>query len=102
MRISLLQLILTVLVLNGALAARAQELLDQKISVRLENQTVREALQTLEKKAHIRFVYSSQVVQLERKITLSVTEERLATVLDRLFRPLQIRYVVNGNQIAQA
>lgn len=100
MRISLLQLILTVLVLNGALAARAQELLDQKISVRLENQTVREALQTLEKKAHIRFVYSSQVVQLERKITLSVTEERLATVLDRLFRPLQIRYVVNGNQIA--
>ncbi|WP_170139396.1 TonB-dependent receptor [Larkinella arboricola] len=100
MRISLLQLILTALLINGALATRAQELLEQRVSVRLDNNTVRQALLTLEKTAHVKFVYSREVVQIDRKISLAVTDERLANVLDRLLKPLHLTYVLTGNQIA--
>ncbi|GAB3261253.1 TonB-dependent receptor [Larkinella harenae] len=100
MRISLLQLILTALLINGVLAANAQELLEQRVSVRLDNNTVRQALLTLEKTARVRFVYSRQIVQVDRKVSLSVTDERLSDVLDRLLKPLQLRYVVTGSQIA--
>ncbi|WP_332368574.1 SusC/RagA family TonB-linked outer membrane protein [Spirosoma telluris] len=100
MRISLLHLLLTVALINGALAAKGQELLDQRVSVRLDNNTVRQALLTLEKTAHVKFVYSRQIVQIDRKISLSATEEKLAYVLERLLKPLQLRYVVTGSQIA--
>ncbi|MFC5412975.1 TonB-dependent receptor [Larkinella bovis] len=100
MRLSLLQLLLTVLLINSVLAARAQELLEQRVSMRLDNNTVRQALQTLEKTARVRFVYSRQVVQVDRKVSLTVTDERLSEVLDRLLKPLQLRYVVTGSQIA--
>ncbi|GAB3985598.1 TonB-dependent receptor [Spirosoma daeguense] len=100
MRLSLLQLLLTIVLINGVLAANAQELLDQRVSVRLDNNTVRQALQTLEKTAGIKFVYSRQIVQIDRKISLAATDEKLANVLDRLLKPLQLRYVVTGSQIA--
>ncbi|GAB3918758.1 TonB-dependent receptor [Larkinella terrae] len=100
MRISFLQVLLTALLINGALAARAQELLDQRVSVRLDNHTIRQALTTLEKTAHVKFVYSRQIVQVDRKISLAASDERLVDVLDRLLKPLQLRYVVTGNQIA--
>jgi TonB-linked SusC/RagA family outer membrane protein len=100
MRISFLQLLLTVFLLNGVLAASAQELLDQRVSVRLDNYTVRQALLTLEKTAHVKFVYSRQVVQIDRKVSLAATDERLVDVLDRLLKPLQLSYVVTGSQIA--
>ena len=100
MRLSFLQVLLTALLINGALAARAQELLDQRVSVRLDNYTVRQALLTLEKTAHVKFVYSRQVVQIDRKVSLAATDERLVDVLDRLLKPLQLSYVVTGSQIA--
>ncbi|GAB4021331.1 TonB-dependent receptor [Spirosoma koreense] len=100
MRMSLLQLLLTVALANGALAAKGQELLEQRVSLRLDNNTIRQALLTLEKTAHVKFVYSRQIVQIDRKVSLLVSEEKLATVLERLLRPLQLRYVVTGSQIA--
>lgn len=100
MRVSLLQLLLTVMLVNGVQAANAQELLDQRMSIRLDNNTVRQALLALEKSAHVKFVYSRQIVQIDRKISLAATDERLASILERLLKPLQLRYVVTGSQIA--
>ncbi|GAB3970292.1 TonB-dependent receptor [Spirosoma terrae] len=100
MRLSLLHLLLTVALINGALAANGQELLDQRVSLRLDNHTIKQALLALEKTAHVKFVYSRQVVQIEKKISLSATDEKLATVLERLLNPLQLRYVATGSQIA--
>ncbi|MVM35441.1 SusC/RagA family TonB-linked outer membrane protein [Spirosoma sp. HMF4905] len=100
MRISLLQLLLTAVLINGAFAANAQELLDQRISVQLDNNTIRQALLALEKTAHVKFVYSRQIVQIDRKVSLSATDEKLANVLERLLKPLQLRFVVTGSQIA--
>ena len=100
MRISLLQLLLTVALTNGALAAKGQELLEQRVSLRLDNNTIRQALLTLEKTAHVKFVYSRQIVHIDQKVSLSATEEKLAVVLERLLKPLQLRYVVTGSQIA--
>lgn len=100
MRLSLLPMLLTVVLTHGALAANAQELLDQRVSVRLDNNSVRQALLTLEKTAHVKFVYSRQVIEIDRKVSLSAVDEKLVTILERLLKPLQLRYVVTGSQIA--
>ncbi|WP_179830186.1 SusC/RagA family TonB-linked outer membrane protein [Spirosoma fluviale] len=100
MKVSLMQLILTGLLMNTALASHAQELLEQRVTIRQENTTVRQVLSTLEKTAHIKFVYSREVVKADQKITVSATNERLGALLDQFLRPLQIGYVVTGNQVA--
>lgn len=100
MKVSLLHVLLTALLINTALASRAQELLEQRITLNLENTPLRQVLSTLETAARIKFVYSREVVKTEQMITLSATDERLGAVLDKLLKPLQIGFIANGNQVA--
>lgn len=100
MKVSLLQILLTGLLINTVLATDAQELLEQRVTIRLENTTVRQVLSTLEKTAHVKFVYSREVVRTDQKVTVTATDERLGTLLDQFLKPLQIGYVVTGHQVA--
>ena len=100
MKVSLLQLLLTALLINSALATNAQELLEQRITIRAENSTVRQVLTTLERTANIKFVYSREVVKTSQKVTIIASDERLATVLERLLTPMQVTYLVTGKQVA--
>ncbi|WP_425290956.1 SusC/RagA family TonB-linked outer membrane protein [Spirosoma linguale] len=96
----LLPLLLIAISINTVLASTTQELLDQRISVQLDNSTIRQALLKLEKTAHVKFVYSRQIIHLDRKVSLVATEEKLAVVLERLLKPLRLQYMVSGSQIA--
>ncbi|MBC8152999.1 MAG: TonB-dependent receptor [Bacteroidetes bacterium] len=100
MKVSLLQILLTGLLLNTVLGADAQELLEQRVTIRLENATIRQVLSTLEKTAPIKFVYSREVVRTDQKVTVNATDEPLGSLLDQFLNPLQIGYVVTGNQVA--
>jgi TonB-linked SusC/RagA family outer membrane protein len=100
MKVSVLQGLLMALLFNPLWAATAQELLEQRVSMRLENSTVRQVLNSLERTANVRFVYSREVVRPDQKVALVAADERLASVLDRLLKPLRVGYVVTGNQIA--
>ncbi|WP_019989432.1 TonB-dependent receptor [Rudanella lutea] len=100
MKVSFLHLLLTALLMNSVLAARAQELLEQRISIHQENSTVRQVLNSIEQTARIKFVYSREVVRTDQRVTLVATDERLGTVLERLLRPMRVSYVVTGNQVA--
>ncbi|KAB7731784.1 SusC/RagA family TonB-linked outer membrane protein [Rudanella paleaurantiibacter] len=100
MKVSFLHLLLTALLMNSVLAARAQELLEQRISIHQENSTVRQVLNSIEQTARIKFVYSREVVRTDQRVTLVASDERLGTVLERLLRPMRVSYVVTGNQVA--
>lgn len=100
MKVSLMQFILTGLLLNTAMATHAQELLEQRVTIRQENTSIRQVLSTLEKTAHIKFVYSREVVKADQKVTVTANNERLGVLLDQFLKPLQIGYVVTGNQVA--
>src|SRR5690606_6829411 len=101
MKVSLAQILLAGLFLSFAYAhdGEAQSVLDSKISIQLENTSIRSALSRIEKLTDARFLYHSQLVSSREKITLHEENAPLSEVLDKILTPLEIGYEVSGNQI---
>jgi iron complex outermembrane receptor protein len=101
MKLSLIQICFAMIFAGVSLAknAEAQELLNRKISVRIENQNFESTLTLLEKEADVKFTYQLKLVPKSQKITLSVNSEPLAQVLDKMLTPLKIKYKVFNNQV---
>lgn len=101
MKLSLIQCLLAVIFTGASLAneVNAQEILKQKVSVRVENQGVRQALTVIEKQIKIRFAYRPTAFPADRKITLIASNEPLSEVLGKLTRTLRLRYEIIGQQI---
>ncbi|GAA4457235.1 TonB-dependent receptor [Nibrella saemangeumensis] len=77
----------------------AQEYLNRRVTLNLEEKEIRKVLALLEKVTEVRFMYSSQVVQGNPKVSLHVANEPLGEVLDRLLKPLRIQYELIGNKV---
>ena len=101
MKLTFYQLCLIVAFANLSLAlpSRGQEVLLQHLSLKVTNQSVKDVLHTIEKNTDVRFVYSSRIIDSERKVSLSLNNTTLAQVLNKLLLPLQIKYEVAGSQI---
>jgi TonB-linked SusC/RagA family outer membrane protein len=101
MRITVIQCFLAIVVVGVSLAhtGRGQSALDQKVNLSIENQEVKTILRLLEKQTNVKFVYSSRMIQAERKATLKVQNGTLALVLDQLLKPLQLTYKASDDLI---
>lgn len=100
LKITTAQLIL-VLLLTGLSYARrteAQDLLNQRLSLKVENQPLRQILNKIEKQTKVRFSYRSEVLKNMPPVTLTANRERLETVFEKLFQPLQISYEIIGSK----
>ncbi|GAB2799371.1 SusC/RagA family TonB-linked outer membrane protein [Rhabdobacter roseus] len=101
MRISLIQCLLGVIFTGVSLAsdANAQELLNQRVSLKLENQEIRKVLGAIERQTNVKFAYRPKVLPTDQRITLVAANESLAEVLEKVTKPLRLRYEVVGQQI---
>ncbi|GAB3496410.1 TonB-dependent receptor [Spirosoma knui] len=101
MKLTLFQVFLAVIFTGVTLAhdAGAQELLDKRVSIRLENQGLRKVLKEIETQTNIRFAFRPREIPVDLKITVVVTNESLRDVLDKALRPLRLQYEVVGRQI---
>ncbi len=100
MKYSLLQLFLACVFSSLSVAnVYTQELLNRTVSLKVDNAAFKNVLLNLEKEADVKFVYSSRSVQLDRKMSVHVTDKRLSEVLDMVLRPLMLNYQVVGGQI---
>ena len=101
MKISLTQLCLAVVFTTFSFASpKAQDILDKKVSVRMDNVELRDALAQLERMADVQFGYSSKAIQGKRKVSIFANNQRLADVLTSALQPMNISYrVVNGQII---
>jgi TonB-linked SusC/RagA family outer membrane protein len=101
MRISLVQLCIAVIFAGFSLArdASAQELLNQKITLKVVNQDIRKILAEIEQKAEVRFTYRPKLLPASRKISLNLSNEPLGEALEQILTPLQLRYRVIGKEI---
>ncbi|PMD93115.1 SusC/RagA family TonB-linked outer membrane protein [Siphonobacter sp. BAB-5405] len=99
MRIARMQLFFLLLVSIGkAEVTHAQPEIEKIISVNWSNVTLKQAIQSLEKRASLHFVYSQNVIALDQKVNLVSKREKVKNILDRLLIPLQIKYeIINGN-----
>ena len=101
MKRSLVQLFLTVTCTGVSLAfdATAQEILTKRVSFRLENQGLRRVFKELESQVDIRFAFRPNVIPFNHKTTIIASNEALGNVLDKVVKPLRLRYEVIGRQI---
>lgn len=101
MRLTCTQLVLALAFVGAtyALDGNAQGILEQKVTLQLQDQEVLRVLRTIEKQTDARFAFSSRLIQTHRKITINATNETLVSVLNRLLKPLQIEYEVSKGLI---
>ena len=101
MRISLVQLFIALVCAGIACATNtsAQELLDQRISLKIQDQPVKSILSKIESETSIKFMYSPKAIQAQRHTSIQVTNQSLQEVLALLLKPLDIKYRVVGNRI---
>ena len=70
-----------------------------KITLRLKNVTVEEVLTNIEKQTNYRFLYNKDIVDVNRIVDISVRNERMTQVLDKLFKGEGVSYVIEKRQI---
>ncbi len=101
MRISVLQLFLALLCIGITYAGEldAQDILDKRISLKMEGKSIKSILSHIESEAKVKFVYSPAAIKANRKTSLVIENQPLKAVLETLFSPLQIKYRVAGERV---
>ncbi|CAL1516403.1 TonB-dependent receptor [Chitinophaga sp. MM2321] len=70
-----------------------------RVTVVVKDQPLQVVCELLEKEYGIHFSYSRELVNLSRKVTVTVYHQRLKSVLEELFVPDEIRYTRVGDQL---
>jgi TonB-dependent starch-binding outer membrane protein SusC len=101
MRITFLQTLLALVFAGVTLAhnGSSQNLPDQEISLQVQGQEFKKVLRQIEEKADVKFVFSSRLINVDQKVSVSADRKTLAEVLDNLLGPLQLSYEFSGKLI---
>jgi len=101
MKISFYQLLLAYIfsTIASATVVDAQEILNQKVTIEVNNQDMKSVLTRLNKLTQIRFTYSSAVINTQKKVTIKAVEKPLSDVLEELLRPMNLGYKLEGRQV---
>jgi len=92
-------LVMLFLGVSQAAGLRAQEFLNQKISVSFQQGKVEKVLDYLESKTGVNFLYSPELIDANRKISLEMPNARFSDILGGLSKKLQISYEISGRTI---
>jgi TonB-linked SusC/RagA family outer membrane protein len=101
MKISIIQMVLAICFVSFCYSrdADAQGMLETRISIRIEDKSLKTVLTKLEKEAKVRFMYSVEVIQADRTVVLNAKNQPLGEVLETLLSPLNILYRSTDNGI---
>ncbi|MEO6685149.1 MAG: SusC/RagA family TonB-linked outer membrane protein [Dyadobacter sp.] len=101
MKISLMQFFLALVFAGISFAHNSfsQELLEKRITLQMQDQTVKTILAKIEQKANVKFMYSPKLIQSQRKASIQASEQSLQNVLEVLLKPLKVKYRAIGSQI---
>ncbi|GAA3563370.1 TonB-dependent receptor [Snuella lapsa] len=70
-----------------------------KISLKLENVKINQLIDVIESKSDFRFIYKIRDVDLERLISIQAKNEKIFSILDRVFDKTETEYSVIDKQI---
>ncbi|MET7253719.1 TonB-dependent receptor [Dyadobacter fermentans] len=101
MKVSSLQILLAIIACTYSYGGEthAQELLLRKVSIEAQQKTIRSILAELAAAENVKFVYSKELLPVERKISLSAHNKNMSEVLDQIFSPDNISYKIVRNRI---
>lgn len=101
MRITCTQLLVVIMLssLSFAKDTKAQALLSKKVDLTVKDSSLETALDLLEKRTGVKFVYSKTLVKTNQHISFSASGQELKTVLENLFAGHGILYRVLKDRI---
>lgn len=87
MKFTVYQLLLAAIIAGLATArpVEAQRVMDQRVTLRADNLSLKTVLNQLGHQADVRFAYRSALIQLNDRVTLSATNQPLGDVLNPIF-----------------
>ncbi len=96
MKISLLLLFTGMFAIN----ARTSYSQNTKVSVDLKNVTVEKFIDYIEEKTEYRFLYLIDDINLHREVTITVRNEKINVILDKIFSGSDTTYSIEDKQIS--
>lgn len=70
-----------------------------RLSLNMENVTVRDVLLEIEESSEFYFLYSNKLIDVERKIDVDFDNKKIEEVLDKVFMGESVKYYINDRQI---
>jgi TonB-linked SusC/RagA family outer membrane protein len=77
----------------------AQVALDKEITLNVAKNEVSKVLAAITKQSGVEFIYSSAIIESNRKITVSARNKTIASVLNEILPQLNLAYEASGNSI---
>jgi TonB-dependent starch-binding outer membrane protein SusC len=101
MKFTTVQLILLILSGSFILAepTSAQDLLSKRLTLKIEDKSLKVAVKTIEKEADIDISYRKGLPDLDKKVSVDIQNEPLSVVLNRIFANTNLKYEVLGKHI---
>ncbi|KAA9036654.1 TonB-dependent receptor [Ginsengibacter hankyongi] len=100
MKFSMLSTFLLSFVLcSYAKYATGQDLLLKKITLKIKSENIKSVLTEIEKNSELKFMYSPELINSSRKVSISAKNEEVSKILNRVLQPLGIRYEVVNSYI---
>ncbi len=78
---------------------KAREVLNRAISIQMENTELSVILREIEDRSGIHFIYSTQIIDANRKVSVVAANKKLADVLTDLLTPLRIDFEPVGGEV---
>jgi outer membrane receptor for ferrienterochelin and colicin len=76
-----------------------EKVLDKTITIDFHNKNFGSIIREIESQAGCSFVYSPDIIDVERKTSITAKQVKLNNCLDLLFKNTGIEYSINGNQV---
>lgn len=101
LRVSFLQILFLALTCTLGYSGdlKSQELLLKRVSIHAQKTEIKTLLSQLESKANVKFVYSLQMLPVERMVSLHVDNKTLSETLELIFSPDHLSYQIVRNKI---
>jgi TonB-linked SusC/RagA family outer membrane protein len=101
MKITFIQIVLAAIFSCSLFAnsTAAQALLDKQVTIIAENMEIGKVISRIQKQTGVQFLYSSNTLETQRKISCAVKHEKLGQFIEKTLKPLGIGYRVVGEQI---
>ena len=70
-----------------------------KLSLNVQNQSIKEVLYLIENQSDFRFIYESGKINLDKKVSVHAKNQSVEMVLKRLFEQEEIQYEITENKL---
>lgn len=100
-KIFLIMKLLTVFILVFLLQSYAIDIQaqDKLLSLRIENNTLKEVLQKLENQTEFSFIYKDEMINEVNKISANFSNEKVTDLLDKILQNTHLTYTIKGRAI---